>query len=180
VRYDYGQIGCEHEGGDKMLTAKMLSKFGLLVMAWIAYFYVLTFLTQLTFTPWDGAIDWPAVGTWQRSLNDFFASDPGRLILSVPVILLSIYLTLSYLRLHPDRINHLVGLSWLFIPILLLTWFAAITLDNAVHPYPPVAYDPNYRGFHLTIIPGIALIGLCVFWLLGWQKILSMLPANNS
>ena len=47
-----------------MLMTNTLFKVSLLLMAWIAWFYVLTFLTQLTFTPWDGAVDWPAVGTW--------------------------------------------------------------------------------------------------------------------
>jgi hypothetical protein len=148
-------------------------------LAWIAYFYVLTFLTQLTFTPWDGAVDWPAVGTWQRTLNDFFATDPGRLLLSVPVVIGSIYLTISNLHRHPDNINRVVRLSWLFIPILLLTWYVAVTLNNTLYPYPPVIYDPNYRGFHLTLIPGMALVGLCVVWLLRWQKLLFRLPTNK-
>src|SRR5437868_12371208 len=108
-----------HEGSNMMITAKRIVKFGLLLLAWIAIFYILTFFTQLTFTPWDGAIDWPNVGTWQRTLNDFFASDPGRLILSVPFILGSVYLTVTTIRFHPDRFNRLIALSWLFIPILL-------------------------------------------------------------
>ncbi len=162
-----------------MLTAKTLPKFGLLILAWMAHFYVLTFITQLTFTPWDGAVDWPEVGTWQRTLNDFFASDPGRLSLSVPFILVSIYLTFSTVRIHPEKLNRLIGLSWLFIPILLLTSYTAIMLNNALHPYPPVIYDPNYRGFHLTIIPGAALVGLCVLWLRRWRTLLAGLPANS-
>ena len=148
-----------------MLTVKNLSRIGLLLLAWIAWFYVLTFLTQLTFTPWDGAIDWPAVGTWQRTLNDFFAGDPGRLIISVPMIVFSIYLTLSALRRNPEKLVRITGLAVLFIPVLLLVWLVSVLSNNALHPYPPVEYDPNYRGFHLTIIPGIALIALCIFWL---------------
>jgi hypothetical protein len=147
------------------LTIKTLAKIGLLLLAWIAWFFVLTFLTQLTFTPWDGAIDWPAVGTWQRTLNDFFATDPGRLIISVPAILLSIYQTGSILRHQPDKLNRWIALSWLFIPVLLLVWYLSVSLNNALHPYPPVMYDPNYRGFHLTIIPGITIIGVCLLWL---------------
>ena len=162
-----------------MLKVKLLAQWGLLILAWVAGFYVLTFLTQLTFTPWDGAVDWPAVGTWQRTLNDFFASDPGRLVLSVPVVGISICLTVSNLRHHPDNINRVIGRAGLFIPLLLLTWYTAIMVNNALHPYPPVTYDPNYRGFHLTLIPGTALIGLCVVWLLRWQSIAWMRPAKN-
>src|SRR5580765_7075877 len=117
-----------------MLNAKLLAKWGLLVVAWIACFYVLTFLTQLTFTPWDGAIDWPAVGTWQRTLNDFFATDPGRLLISVPVILFSIYHARLTLRQNPDALNRLIGLCWMFIPVLLLAWFLSVSLNNALHP----------------------------------------------
>ena len=111
------------------------------------------------------------VGTWQRSLNDFFNSDPGRLTISVPFILVNIYLTLLTLRRNPARINHLIGRMWLFIPLLMLIWYVAVLLNNVINPYPPVLYDPHYRGFHLSVIPRVAIIGLCAFWLLEWSKI---------
>ncbi|MEO8610536.1 MAG: hypothetical protein ABI690_21750 [Chloroflexota bacterium] len=162
-----------------MRTIKTLFHIGLLLSAWIAWFFVLTFLTQLTFTPWDGAIDWPALGTWQRTLNDFFASDPGRLIISIPMIIVSIYLTRSTLRRNPEKRIRIIGLLWLFIPMLLLAWYGSVSLNNALHPYPPVMYDPNYRGFHLTIIPGITLIGLCIVWLV-YQSRINYFPRNKS
>lgn len=151
-----------------MSRIKISIQIGSLLLAWVALFFLLTALTELIFTPWDGALDWPAVGTWQRTLNDFFATDPGRLVVSVPVLIVSIYLTISTLRRNPDAINHLIRLHFIFIPLLVLVWLASVALNQWVNPYPPVQYDPNYRGFHLTIIPGISLIGACMIWL--WRQ----------
>jgi hypothetical protein len=151
-----------------MSRIKNSIQIGSLLLAWIALFYLLTFLTELTFTPWNGALDWPAVGTWQRTLNDFFAGDPGRLIVSVPVLVISIYLTVSTLWRNPDSINQLIRLHYGFIPLLLLAWLIGVSLNHWINPYPPVQYDPNFQGFHLTIIPGIAFIGACLLWL--WQQ----------
>ena len=161
-----------------MLKLKTLTQIGLLLAAWVAWFYLLTFLTQLIFTPWDGAIDWPAVGTWQRNLNDFFAGDPGRLSISIPVILINIYLTIAMLRQRPEQLNQLIRRTWLFIPVVILICFAAMMLNNAVYPYPPVEYDPHYRGFYRSVIPGIAMIGLCAFWLLRWPRMVFRLPTD--
>jgi hypothetical protein len=157
-----------------MSRIKISIQIGSLLLAWIALFYLLTFLTELTFTPWSGALDWPAVGTWQRTLNDFFARDPGRLIVSIPVLLISIYLTISTLRRNLASINHLIRLHYLFIPLLVLAWLVGVSLNHWINPYPPVQYDPNYRGFHLTIIPGMAFIGACLIWL--WRQ--SRIPHN--
>ena len=152
-----------------MTAIKNALKIGLLMLAGIALFYVLTFVTQLTLTTWDGALDWPAVGTWQRALNDFFAADPGRLIISIPVILVTIALTVFILRRHPDALNRLVILNWLFIPTTILVWLAAVTINNNwIYPYPPVQYDPTYRGFHLVILPITAMVVTYLLWL-GYQ-----------
>jgi hypothetical protein len=152
-----------------MSRIKYSIQIGALILAWIALFYVFTFFTELTLTPWDGALDWPDVGTWQRTLNDFFAADPGRLIISIPVLLISICLTISTLRRNPAAINHLLRLHYAFIPLFLLAWLVSVALNHWVNPYPPVQYDPNFRGFHLTIIPGIGIIGSCLIWL--WQQV---------
>jgi hypothetical protein len=148
-----------------MLTVKNSVKFGLLFLSWIAWFYVLTFFTELSLTPWNAALHWPDVGTWQRTLNDFFATDPGRLIISIPVILFNIYLAVSALRRNPKIINRLVLLGWLFIPAFIWVWFTAVMITHWLFPYPPVAYDPNYIGFHLSILPGVAMVATCLIWL---------------
>ena len=148
-----------------MVRIKTMSQMSLLFLAWVALFYLVTFLTQLTLTPWDTAIDWPAVGTWQRTLNDFFATNPGRLVISVPVVLISIYLTLATLRRQPDHLERFIRMHWLFILVLLLAYWVSVTLNHWLHPYPSVMYDPNYLGFHLAILPSVTIIGLCLLWL---------------
>ena len=85
-----------------MQTAKRAGWLLLLLLTWILLFYTLTFFTQLIMTPWDTALHMPEIGTWQRTLNDFFGYRGGKFLFSVPLIVLSAGLTLNALRTRPE------------------------------------------------------------------------------
>jgi hypothetical protein len=40
-------------------------------------------------------------------------------------------------------------------------------VNNAVYPYPPVLYDPNYPGYYRSVIPMTAVIAVCAVWFYG-------------
>lgn len=150
-----------------MKTIKTLAKFGLLSVCWLAIFFVLTFITELTLAPWDTAIHRPEVGTWQRTLNDFFETAPGYYAISIPLTLLCMVLTVLTFRRNPTLINRLLLIHLAFAPILVAMWMGAVFVNNAVYPYPPVLYDPNYRGYYRSVIPLAAVVVTCSAWLYG-------------
>lgn len=153
-----------------MSTLKQFGLFAILVFTWIALFFALTFFTELIMSPWDAAIHIPELGTWQRSLNDFFQFSVGKYILSVPLILLSIAVNIYILRMRPDMIGKLIAGNVLFFgALIVLFMFGAAINNNILFPYPPVAYDPNYRGFHRSIFPMAVILIACLVWF-NWQR----------
>jgi hypothetical protein len=150
-----------------MNRMRILVKISLLMLAWLAVFFILTMITDFTLVPWDTAIERPAVGTWQRSLNDFFENPPGQYLFSIPIVFLSIIISIKAIRHHPEALNRLLLVNLLFAPILLAMWMAAVFVNNAVYPYPPVLYDPNYHGYYRAVIPLTAVIAVCISWFYG-------------
>jgi len=152
-----------------MQTAKRAGWLILLLLTWLILFYTLTFFTQLIMTPWDTALRMPEIGTWQRTLNDFFGYRGGRFLFSVPLIVLSAGLTLNALRTRPDALAKFVAGNLLFFGALPILFVASSFINNGIlYPYPPVSYDPNYRGFHLSIFPMSVILAACVGWIV-WQ-----------
>jgi hypothetical protein len=148
-----------------------LSRFGL-IFTWVVIFFVLVFVTELTLAPWDTAIERPEVGTWQRTLNDFFERTPGNMSLAALLIVASI-LTL---RRRPARLQWVAG-NLIFVGLLFSVFMVAALVNNAVFPYPPVSYDPTYHGYHRSVIPGLAVLLVCAGWLI-WQ--VRAAPAPNA
>ncbi len=141
----------------------------LLIGSWLLIFFTLTFFTELIMAPWDTAIHLPEVGTWQRTLNDFFDFSLGKYLLSVPVILLNIWLVASN-RAKPAFLGHVVMGNLVFVGALWALFMLAAAINNQIlYPYPPVAYDPNYRGYHLSVFPMAVMLAACAGWVM-WQR----------
>ncbi len=137
----------------------------LLVLSWIVIFYILRILTEFVFVPWDTAITRPEIGTWQRTLNDFFELPPGNFLIASLLTLTSIYLTTR--RTHHLLLVVAVG-NIVFALLVMGVFMVAALVNNALFPHPPVAYDPTYRGYYRSIIPGLTLALACCGWL-RWQ-----------
>ena len=154
-----------------MQLVKRWGMIVILVLTWIVLFYTLTFYTSLIMTPWDTAITRPEVGTWQRSLNDLFEAGAGQLV-SLALILANVALVLPTLRRSPSLAIQYVMSNAIFWCLLLIVFYVAVMINNnLLYPYPPVAYDPNYEGFHRSVFPGIALLAVCIGWLLWLRRI---------
>lgn len=143
-----------------------------LALTWVIVFYVLLIATELVLVPWDTAITRPETGTWQRTLNDFFEVAPGSY--SVAVVLIAVTMLLAYraLRNDPEAGLRLAALNLVFLLVLVVTFFtAALINNNILFPYPPVLYDPTYRGFHRSIVPGTAIMLVCAGWLIIQRRV---------
>lgn len=140
-----------------------------LALTWLLLFFLMMFFAELILVPWDTAIDQPALGTLARTVNDFFDTFPGSWSVPALLILSSIWLTLPLLRRHPSASLKLIATNLIFIGVLFLTFTFAAILNNLIFPYPPVMYDPNYHGYHRSVLPGLVMLSVCVAWLL-WQR----------
>jgi len=153
-----------------MQTAKKLGSLALLVPTWLFLLFTLTLFTELIMAPWDTAIHLPEVGTWQRTLNDFFDFSFGQFLISLPVVLVSIAVTVAAYRSRSQVLPRLViGNALLAVSVWLLVMLASAINNQILYPYPSVLYDPNYRGYHLSILPMFALLSACAVWFI-WQR----------
>ncbi len=144
--------------------------FTALGITWLILFGILTFFTQLIMVPWDTAITQPELGTWQRTLNDFFASVPGYFLFSASILVMSIVLSLKIIRGQSRHLLILIAGNIVFAVVLWGVFLIAISVNNAVlFPYPDVNYYPSYAGFHRSIFPGLCILLVCAIWLF-WQK----------
>ena len=137
-----------------------------LLVTWALIFLTLTMLTELAFAPWDTVVTLPEPGTWQRTLNDFVDLGIGKYVLSVPLLVASMTLTWAALRQQPQAAWRYALGNLVFVLLVWAVFNVAALLNNALFPYPPVLYDPNYRGYHRSIVPGLAFLGMRAAWLL--------------
>lgn len=141
----------------------------LLVGSWVLIFFTLTLFTELIMAPWDTAIHLPETGTWQRTLNDFFDFSVGKYLLSVPVILLNVWLVASH-RAKPAFLARAVMGNLIFVGALWALFLLAATINNQIlYPYPPVLYDPTYTGYHRSVFPMAVMLAACAGWIV-WQR----------
>lgn len=152
-----------------MQWVKRWGMIAVLALTWVILFYTITFYASLIMTPWDTALTRPEVGTWQRSLNDFFEAGAGQLV-GLALILASMAVVIPALRRSPALAVELVMSNLIFWGVLLIVFYAATMINNHVlYPYPPVMYDPNYEGFHRSVFPAISMLAVCIGWLL-WLR----------
>lgn len=144
-----------------MHYAKSLTGMGLLLFSWLLLFVVFMFFTELILAPWDTALVRPEIGTWQRTLNDFFETSPGNLTLAALLLLAAIGLS----RHHFTSGWMLALINLGFVVLLWALMLASFTLNNALFPYPSVLYDPSYAGYHRSVLPLAVLLLACGGWL---------------
>jgi hypothetical protein len=146
---------------------KYASELTFLVLTWLLLFVIISFFNSLFLVPWDTAITMPEVGTLARTANDFFDRYPW--IVTVPLILASLWLAVPAVRRQPDISTKFAGTNLMCLALILLTFMPAALINNIVFPYPPVEYDPTYDGYHRSVLPTVVMLTVCAGWLL-WQR----------
>ena len=161
-----------------MQFAKRLLQVASLLLTWVALFFTLTFFTALVMAPWDTAVQIPEVGSWQRTLNDFFGYSAGQFLLSIPVVAIRIAIAWLTWRVRPHLLTRLILGNFLLTVTVWLVMGAASFINNQLlFPYPPVLYDPNYRGFHRSIFPMSVLLATCAAWFILQRRVGLPLPS---
>lgn len=146
-----------------MLKKALLS--AALVATWFPMFFITTIFTIFILAPWDTAITLPPVGSWQRTLNDWFSQGLGQYLFSGLAILINAGFALWFFRHQPQRVPQLILSNLLLIIGLPLVAMVAGRLTPVLFPYPPVNYDPDYIGYHLSVLPFLAAALVYGAWL---------------
>lgn len=154
----------DHLRSHPMKTMRAILPLLLFLLTLPAVLFALTLMTNFIFAPWDTALHRPELGTWQRTLNDFFETAPGVYTFSLPLMIANIYFAL-----RRGNLLTLAGINFAFVLLFWVALLASFFVNNAVFPYPPVLYDPNYDGYHRAIIPAAVFALVCF----GWMRVVS-------
>ncbi|NJO82256.1 MAG: hypothetical protein HC828_05235, partial [Blastochloris sp.] len=116
-----------------------------LLLSWILVFYLLTFFTELTLVPYDTMLisDRPPIGTWQRTLNDFFERPPASYLPSMVFLTASFMISWPIIRQGTAECLRLAGINVVYIMVLFITTMILGVVRLIVFP----ALDPqSYEG----------------------------------
>ncbi len=138
----------------------------LLVGTWCLLFMSIAAMTEGWLAPWDTVpVEFrPPVGSWQRSLNDFFEAWPGAILPGVVVILVSVSIfVVRNVRTMNKALMPLAFAVTNFIFILVDLFLATLAhqLPNLWLPQPRPSIDVGYhRTWHAMLVTTILLTTL--------------------
>lgn len=154
----------------KIQHLKHAVAIALLALSWAVLFFLWMLLTELILVPWDTAVERPAVGTLARTINDFFEASPGAYVLPTIVLALSLWLTFPALRRRLSTAYNFAAINFACVGLSIIFFtLSALVNNNLLFPYPPVLYDPNYIGYHRSVLPALVALAVLMGWLL-WQR----------
>lgn len=165
------------EGKSWIRKALAYAGSGLLLLTSYFFLYVTMLMaTEAYLVPWDIVPGRPAIGTWQRALNDFFEAKPGAILPAAVVIGASVLLFLIRIVREQNRL-HLT----LTIAASNLLFFVLLPVLGLLANQIPLLWLPTPRpeldvGYHRTW-PSLASTGgllLALLWVQGsgwpWRR----------
>lgn len=145
------------------LAAFRIGGIIVLFTTWYLISIMLLTGTESWLAPWDTLRSRPPVGTWQRTINDFFEGSPGNYLPLCLIMPISLALFWDAYR----HSKHGSLLMWIFALTNLLFIIASVILVPwAFTQWAPPFQAPLDAGFHRTwpaiFVTGILLIGWIV------------------
>jgi len=120
----------------------------LLIGTWYFLFMYVAAMTEGWLVPWDcwPASERPPLGTWARTVNDFFEIPPGSILPGVVVVTISAGIFLS----RTSRATKRTLLPLAFATTNLLLLVVDVFLVAVAHQLPDLWRAPNDIGYHQT------------------------------
>ncbi|MEM9953240.1 MAG: hypothetical protein AAF846_16665 [Chloroflexota bacterium] len=145
-----------------MRFIKELPMLVIIFFSWSIITLFLAFMNLLILVPWDVALYLPDVGTWQRTLNDFFSSQTGYFVIYAVVSILTSVPLIETLSRHWYANIRIIIATLLTVFVGYFLMIASFSFNNIIFPYTgSVSTDPfEFHGYHRSIIP------LLTIWLL--------------
>ena len=144
----------------------------LLFGTWYILYLWVAAMTEGWLVPWDTVPDRPPVGTWQRTVNDFFEVRPGAVLPAAIVIVIS--MLLFVIRVVRERNRTFLPLGFaatnlLFAIVDTILVIPVHRLPDLWLPKPRPVWDVGYHRTWPAIVVTTILL-LVLFWTqwMGW------------
>lgn len=137
----------------------------LLIITWYVIALMVTAGTEGWLAPWDTQRFRPPLGTWERTVNDFFEGAPGSLLPALIVILMSLVFYMYGLSQSKNKEIltwkfAVTNLFFIILDALLVIWSRRLLYLWLPQPRPRINV-----GYHLTwpaILVTIVLVGILI------------------
>jgi hypothetical protein len=152
-----------------------------LLVTWLVLYVWIRIITQVWLAPWCGvpASQQPPVGTWQRTLNDYFARLPGAILPVVIVLTTSAFLFLvrlvrgrnrAFLPLEFAALNLSLMVAYTIL-VLVTYWLPDLWLPQP-RPSPDIGYHRTWPEIVVTTYLLLVLFrAQAGGWLKKWLRI---------
>ncbi|NJL54325.1 hypothetical protein HC928_03435 [bacterium] len=147
----------------KSNTSNHTAAIIVLLISWITLFYLVNVLTEVTLVPYDTMpiSERPPIGTWQRTLNDFFERPPANYLPSIVFLAASLGISWPIIRHDTAASMRLAGINVVCILALFIITMILGVVRLIVFP----ALDPQSYDGSILMGCGIAVVIICwLFW----------------
>lgn len=162
-----------------MRFIKNIAMLTIVVITWVFLIQFFTVMSSWILTPWDTAIYLPDMGTWQRTLNDFFDSSSGQMLISIIIGILTAVPIIMHYRVNTNLRVIVTNLLVVFAGYFVLLFSFAI--NNLIFPArsADINLDPFFNhNYNHSIIP---LITICLIYMIWFREISGHTdPVNKS
>jgi len=146
-------------------------KIAILLLALLVSLYAVVMYTSmfalLLLVPWDVSFTRPDVGTWQRTLNDFFEGRMGEMVMVAGMTLFFGGMTLYTLKKCLSSILRVIVANLLMAFSLFIVGMLSLNWADQLFPYIEDFRDPFYFNYPRHIIPMIVMVLLIGIW---WRE----------
>lgn len=143
-----------------------------LLTTWYIIIVMLSAFTEGWLAPWDTQRTRPSLGTWERSVNDFFEGIPGSLLPALTILCISISLYVYGKKKSVDRIKFTEVFALInFIFLLLEAVF--VTLIFRFPNIWPLPY-PDINSVYGGVVPAVVITFILLLFLIFAQGKISL------
>lgn len=153
--------------------ATQLASYLILSGTWIVIFIMLIAVTEGRLAPWDTTQFRPSIGTWERTLNDFFEGGVGGLFPALLIVGASILIYRNfYGKITANRDPFIWGFVFWNVLFIILVSNAIALVSNWNESFLPQPRPIMDVGYHKTwpaiaVTAGLSLLLLLTQWSTG-------------
>ena len=134
-------------------------------------FYTLTIFSLFSLVPWDTALIRPELGTWQRTLNDFFEVGFGNSLVYIVVFVMVVIPIMKALSKRWHNYRQILLLNSLLIASIYFMTVIVYPMNRFIFPYTRDYSDPFFHNYGQQIIPFLTLWIMYSIWLYQVNKL---------
>lgn len=135
-----------------------------ILVSLIALVQLFSVFSLLLLVPWDTSFVRPDVGTWQRTVNDFFESRPGEILTYGFYTLFFSLVTINTLRKRWEAAYSVIVVNLIATFSLQLLGVLSFPVSQFVFPFNENYTNPFYFNYARNVLPMLMIVAMVFLW----------------